>query len=359
MEETKRQPVVPPRPKVQYNFQARLAGPSESQTSCAGPNHGYYQIAKRPLLRSFVGERQNLNSSSGSLPVATHSLQKANSEHSYSRNMTAGDQWSAHLLLPLPLYVTGMDKCYQPQTLMEFHKAEVGPTRKLYKNMKETQVAQEQLKETGQLQEPKVLAQGEKSFLGCLVKNHNQHKKNQEKPQKGCAQECGETEKIKYTALGRTKQTKQTADLRFEDRKNQTNLLQPLQTVTRPKAWAEKSPNEQGILPMVLIEDTQTEAIHEAKARELSAKESNTYPAINRENQKLWRKLEQLAQDYYRVEESRKQLLKQKDLLKYQRWDSVIRGTSITLAEREHKQRYRNELDMFKTPVGLDQINLN
>ncbi|OBS79611.1 hypothetical protein A6R68_22187, partial [Neotoma lepida] len=284
-----------------------------------------HEMAKRPLFRSF-----------GPLAIATNPLQRGHSECSYSRSMVAEDRRS---FFPLPSYLTGIGKYSQPQTLMELHKAEGGPTRKPCKNMKETQVPQEQLQDTRQPQEPKVLVQAEKSFLKCLIKNCNQYKKNQERPRKGCVQDCGEIEKRKHVVSG---YMKQTTDLQSQDKKNQTDLQQPLQAVTRQRASPEKSLSEQEVLPMVQGEETQAKPVQEkSQAAELSAKDSKPkiYPSINEENQPLWKKLEQLAQDYYRVEDTRKQLLKQKQELKYQRWDSVIRGTSITLAERQHKQQ--------------------
>ncbi|CAH6779076.1 LOC102552324 [Phodopus roborovskii] len=346
----KRLPVAPARTKVQCNCQASLSGLSEPQTSWTELTHVYYQMAKRPLLRSF-----------GPLAVATNQLQRGHSESSYSRSMMAEDHRSS---FPLPPYVAGIGKYFQPQTLMEFHKAEVGSTRKSCKNMKETQGPQEQLEDTRQPQEPRVLVQSEKSFLECLIKNHNQHKKTQEKPRKGCIQECGETEKRKCVTSGHMQQT---IDPQSQDKRNQTDIQQPLQEVTGQRASPEESPSEQEVLTMVHIEEAQPKTVQEkTQAWEFLAKEneSKIYPSINRENQQLWRKLEQLAEDYYRVEETRRQLMKQKQELRYQRWDSVIRGTSITLAEREHKQRCPKEPEVPKTPVSCPllptiRINLN
>lgn len=358
-EEIKRFPVIPSRTKVQCNCRPSLAGLSEPQTSWADLTHGDYQMTKHPLLRSFAGERQNLNSSVGPLAAATHPLQKGHSECSHSRNMMSEDSRSSLLLPP---YVTGIGKHTQSQTLMEFHKAEVGLTRKLCK--KDILVPQEQVEETRQPQEPKVLVHAEKSFLECLTKIHIPHRKNQEKPRKGCAQECGETEKRKHLTSA---PAKQTADLQSQDKKIQANLQQPLRTATRQRAPPEKSVSEQDVLTMVCTEATRPKSVqNKMGAWQLFTRdaESKIYPAVNRENQQLWRKLQQLAQDYYRVEETRKQLLKQKQELKYQQWDSVIRGTSITLAEREHKQRCPKEPDMVKAPVSgplcpMIGINLN
>lgn len=340
VEEMKRLPVAPARTKVHCHSQANLAGLSEPQTSWVGLTHVYYQMAKRPLFRSF-----------GPLSAGTNPLQRGHSECSYSRSMMAEDGRSS---FPLPPYVTGIGRYPQPQMVMEFHKAEVVPTRKLCKNMKETQVPQEGTK---QPQESKVLVQAEKSFLESLIKSHSLHKKNQERPRKGCVPEYGDIEKRKCVASGRMKQT---TNLQSQDKKNQTDLQQPLQAVTRQRASPEKSPSEQE------VEEIQPKSAQEKpQAWDSSAKESESkiYPSINRENQQLWRKLEQLAQDYYRVEETRRQLLKQKQELRYQRWDSVIRGTSITLAEREHK-RYPREPDVFKIPMSASpyptiRINLN
>lgn len=257
----------------------------------------------------------------------------------------------------LPPSVTGISRFPQPQMVMEFHKTEELPTRKLGKNMKETQVPQEQLEDTKEPQESKVLVQAEKSFLESLIKNHSQQKKTQDRPRKGCVQESGEVEKRKRVTSGHMKQA---TDLPSQDKNNQTDLQQPL-PVTRQRASPEKSPSEQE------VEEIRSKSAQEkTQTRDSSAKESETknYPSINRENQQLWRKLEQLAQDYYRVEETRRQLLKQKKELRYQQWDSVIRGTSITLAEREHKQRYPREPDVLKIPgsgslCSTIRINLN
>lgn len=330
VEEMKRLPVAPAKTKVHWHSQSSLAGLSELQTSWVGLTHVYYQMAKRPLFPSF-----------GPLSVCTNPLQRGHGECSYSRSMMAEDRRS---FFPLPLYVTGIGRYPQPQMVMEFHKAEVGPTRKLCK--KETQVPQEQLEDTKQPQESKVLVQAEKPFLESLIKNHSQHKNNQERPRKDCVQEYGEIEKRKRVASAHMKQT---TDLQSQDKKNQTDLQQPLQAVTRQRASPEKSPSEQE------VEEIQLKSAQEkTQAWDSSAKESESkiYPSINRENQQLWRKLEQLAQDYYRVEEARRQLLKQKQELRYQRWNSVIRGTSITLAEREHKQRYPRKPDVLKIPVS-------
>lgn len=330
-------PVAPARTKVQCNYQASLAGLSEPQASWADLTHVYYQMAKRPLPRSF-----------DPLAVPAHPLQRGHSECSYSRSLVAEDRRAS---FPLPPQVTGIGKYSQPQTLTEFHKAEAGPTRKPCKNTKETQVPQEQLEDARQPQEPKV--QADKSFLECLIKNCNQFKKNQERPRKGCAQECGEVEKRKPVVSGHMKPT---TDLQSQDRKNQIDLQQPLQVVTRQRASPEKSLSEQEVPCTVQGRKTQpTSAQEESQAGELSAKESEskTYPSINKENQPLWRKLEQLAQDYYRAEDARKQLLRQKQELKYKRWDSVIRGTSITLAERECKQQRRpKKPKVLKTTVS-------
>lgn len=339
----KRLPVAPAGTKVPWHSQSSLAGLSEPQTRWVDLTHVYYQMAKRPLsFRSF-----------GPLSAGTNPLQRGHSECSYSRSVMAEDRRS---FFPLPPYVTGIGRYPQPQMVMEFHKAEVRPTRKLCKNMKETQVPQEQLEDTKQPQESKVLVQAEKSFLESLIKNYNQHKKNQERPRKGCVQEYGE--KRKLVALGHMKQT---IDLQSQDKKNQTDLQQPLQAVTRQRASPGKNPSEQK------VEEIHPKSAQEkTQASDVSAKESESknYPSINRENQQLWRKLEQLARDYYRVEETRRQLLKQKQELRYQRWDSVIRGTSITLAEREHKQRSPREPDVLKTPGSSSlystiRINLN
>lgn len=342
VEEMKRLPVAPAGTKVPWHSQSSLAGLSEPQTGWVGLTNVYYQMTKRPLSFRSVGP----------LSAGTNPLQRGHSECSYSRSMMAEDRRSFFL----PPYVTGIGRYPQPQMVMEFHKAEVGPTRKLCKNMKETQVPQEQLEDTKQPQESKVLVQAEKSFLESLIKNYNQRKKNQERPRKGCVQEYGE--KRKHLAWGHMKQT---TDLQSQDKKNQTDLQQPLQAVTRQRASPEKSPSEQE------IEEIQPKSAPEkTQAWDASAKESEskTYPSINRENQQLWRKLQQLARDYYRVEETRRQLLKQKQELRFRRWDSVIRGTSITLAEREHKQRSPREPDMFKTPGSSSlystiRINLN
>lgn len=231
---------------------------------------------------------------------------------------------------------------------MKFHKAEVGPTRKLCKNMKETQVALEQQEDTRQPPEPKVLVQPEKSFLEYLIKNHNQHKKNREKTRKGCVT---------------SGYMKQMADFQFQDEVNQIDPEQSLQTLIGRMAL-----NQQSVLPRVRVEETKSlSALEKTQAWELSAakaRESKINPAINRENRKLWKKLEQLAQDYYRVEETRKHMLKQKQELRDQRWDSVIRGTSIRLAWREQKQRCPKEPEMLKNSVSnplypMIRINLN
>lgn len=338
VEDVKRLPVAPARTKVQCNYQASLSGLSEPQTSWADLTHVYYQMAKRPLLRSF-----------GPLAVATNPLQRGHSESSYSRSMMAEDRRSS---FPLPPYVTGIGKCSQPQALTEPHKAEVGTTRKPCKNMKETQGLQEEQEDTRQPQEPKVLLHAEKSFLESLIKDHNQHKKSQERPRKGCVQERGEIEKRKCVSSGHMKQS---VDLQSQDKRNQNDLQQPLQDVARQRASPEKSPREQEVLPMGLVGEAQPKTVQEkTQAWALLAKdsESKIYPSINRENQQLWRKLEQLAEDYYRVEEMRRQLMKQKQEKKYQRWDSVIRGTSITLAEREPKQRCPKDPEALKTPVS-------
>ncbi|ERE90796.1 coiled-coil domain-containing protein [Cricetulus griseus] len=342
----KRVPVAPARTKVQCS-QASLSGLSEPQTSWADRTHVYYQMAKRPLLRSFG-------------PLATNPLQRGHSESSYSRSMMAEDLRSS---FPLPPYITGIGKYFQPQTLTEFPKAEVGPTRKSFKNMKETLGPQEDLEDTRQPQEPKVLSQSEKCFLECLVKNHNQHKKNQERPRKGCVQECGEIDNRKHSALGHMKQT---IDLQSQDKRNQTDLQQPLQEVARQRPSTENSLSEQEALPVVMVEEAQPKTVQKIPAWDLSSKESESkiYPSINRENQQLWRKLEQLAEDYYRVEETRRQLIKRKKEMKYQRWDSVIRGTTITLAEREHKQRSPKDPEVLKTQVSCPlhstmRVNMN
>lgn len=198
--------------------------------------------------------------------------------------------------------------------------------------MKETQVALEQLEDTRQLQEPKELVQAEKSFLGCLIKRYNQHNK----PRKGCV------------ASGYMKET---------------DSEHSLQTLIGQMAL-----NEQEVLPRLPKDKTKPKSAPEkTQAWELSVaeeSESKFNPTINRENQKLWKKLEQLAQDYYRVEETKKQMLKQKQELQDQSWDSVIRGTSIRLAWRENKQRCPKEPEMLKCSVSsplypLVRINLN
>lgn len=340
VEEMKRFLVAPARTTVPYHFQESQAGLNEHQTSWDDLTHVYYQIGKRRMLQNMAGKRKNLNPSLNTSAVAAHTLRRGHSECSYSRNVVAEDRRRP---VPLPPYVTSVGKYSQSRASMQYPKAEVGPTRKPCKNMTETQAALEQLEDTRQPQEPKV--QPENSFLACLIKKHNQHKK----PRKCCV------------APG---YMKQMAHLQFQGKMNHIDPERSLETLIGQMAL-----NEQEVLPPVPMggEPKPNSAQEKIQAWEFSvAKESEPKinPAINRENQKLWKKLEQLAQDYYRVEEARKQMLRQKQELKYQRWDSVIRGTSIRLAWREQKQRCPKEPETFKSPVSsplypIVRINLN
>nr|BAC26581.1 unnamed protein product [Mus musculus] len=323
---------VPDRTKVPCNFQDSLAGLSEHQTSWDDLTHDYYQTSTHQRLQSIVGKRKNLNPSIYTSAVAPHPLRRGHSECSYLRSTVTKDRRRS---FPSAPHATSLDKYSQSQTFMECHKSEVGPTQKLCKNVKETQVALEQLEDTRQLQEPKLLAQAETSFLGCLIKNHNRHKK----PRKGCV------------ASG---YMKQMGDLQFLDKMDHIDPEYSLQTLI-----GQMELNEPEVLPRVPMEETKPKsALEKTQAWELSvAKESESKfnPAINKENQKLWKKLERLAQDYYRVEGTRKQMLRQKQELKDQRWDSVIRGTSVRLAWREHKQRCPKEREKLKSSVSSPQ----
>lgn len=349
MEEIKRLLVAPKRTKLPYSFQASLTGPSERQTSWDDLSHVYYQMAKHRMLQSAVGKRKNLNSSFDTLAVANHPFRRGHSECSYSRDMVAEDRRRS---FPLAPHATSIAKYCQSQMLMELNKAEVEATRKLCRNMKETQVALEQLEDTRQPQEPKVLVQAEKSFLGCLMRKHNQHKKNQQKLRRGHVQECGE--------IGRRMQM---VGLQYQHNKNQIDAEDSPQTLI-----GQMVSSEQEVMPRVLMGETKPKsALGKIQSWELSSgkgSESKISPAINRENQKLWKELEHLAQDYYRVENTRKQMLKQKEELRNQRWDSVIHGTSIRLAWRDHKQRCPSDPEMLKSSVSSPlhptmRINLN
>lgn len=254
--------------------------------------------------------------------------------------------------------------------------------KELSQQTQETKCRRERLlKDSRQLLEEKYRVQAENQlFLEYLCKNKEQCEKKQEALGKRCAQECGEIERRRQELASRYSQRNTTLQAQLlQGRKTQQDLqqqLQALKAVYTVKEWQdrkiqtlekekekirgetaaqdreahiqflrEKAQMEKELEELHLMELGQSSTKgprRKYRALALACKQAHLEfcGSLHRENQRLRKELQQLSQEYRKVEAVRIRLEKRQQLVKEEQWylEALVRGRQRLQAEPEGHQ---------------------
>ncbi|XP_059137026.1 kinesin-like protein KIF26B [Peromyscus eremicus] len=287
--------------------------------------------------------------------------------------------------LPIPL-LTILNACLKPKLLTRLEKQVNRKTavalKELSQQIQETKCRRERLlKDTRQLLEEKHRVQAENQlFMDYLHKNSKRCEKKREALWKQCAQECGEIERRRQELASRY--TQRNAALRaqlLQGRKTQEDLRQQLQALKtvymvkerqdmtiqtlekekekirgetaakeqeahirflREKALMEKELQELDLMKLGQISTKGLTRKYKAWAQACKQAHFEFCGSLHRENQQLRKELQQLSQEYRKVEAVRIRLEKQQQLVKEEQWylETLTRGRRWLQAERERHQ---------------------
>nr|XP_006974279.2 coiled-coil domain-containing protein 121-like [Peromyscus maniculatus bairdii] len=288
--------------------------------------------------------------------------------------------------LPTP-HLTILNACLKPMLLMRLEKQvnrkAVVALKELSQQIQETKCWRERLlKDARQLLEEKHRVQAENQlFMDYLHQNSERCEKKREALWKLYARECGEMERRRQELASRY--TQRNAALRtqlLQGRKTQEDLRQQLQALKtvymvkerqdatiqtlekekekirgeaaakdqeahmrflREKALMEKELQELDLMELGQISTKGLTRKYRALAQACKQAHFEFCGRLHRENQQLRKELQQLSQEYRKVEAVRIRLEKQQQLVKEEQWyrEALTRGRRRRLqAERERHQ---------------------
>ncbi|KAL1769733.1 hypothetical protein HispidOSU_008790, partial [Sigmodon hispidus] len=288
----------------------------------------------------------------------------------------------SHTPLPTP-HLTILNTYLKPKLLTKLEKRVKRKTvvalKELSQEIQETKCQRERLlKESRQLLEEKHRVQAENQlFMEYLHKSSEQCERKQEALWKQCAQECGAIERRRQElASGYSQRNAALQAQLLRGRKTQEDLKQQLQALRtvymvkerqdmkiqsleeekekirgetaakdqeahiqflREKAQMEKDLEELHLMELGQISTKGLTRKYQALARACKQAHFEFCGGLHRENQKLRKELQQLSQEYRKVEAGRVRLEKQQQLLTEEQWylEALIRGRQRLQAERE------------------------
>ncbi|XP_059136627.1 coiled-coil domain-containing protein 121-like [Peromyscus eremicus] len=288
---------------------------------------------------------------------------------------------------PTPL-LTILNAGLKPKLLTRLEKQVNRKTavalKELSQQIQETKCRRERLlKDTRQLLEEKHRVQAENQlFMDYLHKSSERCEKKREALWKQCAQECGEIEQRRQELASRY--TQRNAALRaqlLQGRKTQEDLRQQLQALKtvytvkerqdttiqtlekekekirgetaakdqeahirflREKALMEKELQELDLMELGQISTKGLTRKYKAWAQACKQAHFEFCGSLHRENQQLRKELQQLSQEYRKVEAVRIGLEKQQQLVKEEQWylEALTRGRRRLQAERERHRAH-------------------
>ncbi|XP_036058634.1 coiled-coil domain-containing protein 121-like [Onychomys torridus] len=283
---------------------------------------------------------------------------------------------------PTP-HLTVLNAYLKPKLLTRLEKQEKRKTvvalKELSQQIQETKHRRERLlKEARQLLEEKHRVQAENQlFMDYLHENNEQCEKKREALWKQCAQECGEIERRRQELASRHTQRNAALGAQLlQGRKTREDLRQQLQALKtvymvkerqdmeiqtlgkekekirgetaakdqeahvrflREKALMEKELQELDLMELGQISTKGLTRKYRALAQACEQAHFEFCDSLHRENQQLRKELQQLSQEYRKVEAVRIRLEKQQQLAKEEQWylEALTRGRQRLQEERE------------------------
>lgn len=287
---------------------------------------------------------------------------------------------------PTP-HLTILNTYLQPKLLTRLEKQVKRKTvvamKELSQQIQETKCRRERLlKDSRQLLEENYRVQAEnRLFMEYLRKNKEQCEKKQEELWKQYVQECGEIERKRQELASRYSERNAALQAQLlQGRKTQKDLKQQLQALKpvykvkesqdlkiqtlekerekvrgetaakdqeahfqflREKALMEKELEEWHLLELGQINTAGLTRKYKALALAAKQAHSEFCGSLHRENQQLRTELQQLGQEYGRLDAVRSQLEKRRQLVKEQQWylEALTRGRQRLQAQRERHYR--------------------
>nr|XP_004653469.2 coiled-coil domain-containing protein 121-like [Jaculus jaculus] len=310
---------------------------------------------------------------------------------------------------PSTPYLTVLSTWFKPEMLTPLEekvkRRTVVALRELNRQIEDARGRRDRLLEdTRQLLKEKSCVQAENQFfLDYLSKENEQCRKKQEELQRQYFRECGEIEQRRQELASRY--TQRNADLQAQILKGRMTLahlkkrlqaLKPISVVKerqdmkiqtleqekekipgetaardreahlrflQEKAFLEKQLEELQVMEEGGDINTK-EFKRKAKALSQAAKQAHVEfcHGLNRENQQLQMELEQLSQEYWKLEATRSHLEKQQQQLKEEQWylEALVRGRQRLQAQRERHgdgSRCRKERPAPNCPLNTQILN--